>query len=78
MNNGEPRSTQPLEFGWFVPTAGDATCLVDPAAQIEPSPEMMERVVDAAEAAGFDYLLVPVQTACWEAWITGASLRRRW
>ncbi len=69
--------SRPLEFGWFVPTAGDATCLVDPAAQIEPSGDMMERVVDAAEEAGFEYLLVPVQTACWEAWITGAFLAAR-
>lgn len=76
--NARPRPTvRPLEWGWFVPTAGDATCLVDPAKQIEPSPEMMERVVDAAEAAGFEYLLVPVQTACWEAWVTGAFLAAR-
>ncbi len=68
---------RPLEFGWFVPTAGDATCLVDPTTQIDPSPAMMERVVLAAEAAGFEYLLVPVQTACWEAWITGAFLAAR-
>lgn len=75
MNAETP--VRPLEFGWFVPTAGDATCLVDPEKQIAPSPEMMERVVEAAEAAGFEYLLVPVQTACWEAWITGAFLAAR-
>jgi alkanesulfonate monooxygenase len=38
---------------------------------------MMQRVVAAAEQAGFEYLLVPVQTACWEAWITGAFLAAR-
>lgn len=64
----------PIEFGWFLPTAGDATSLGDPDAQVAPSPEMMERVVTAAEAAGFEYLLVPVQTACWEAWVTGAVM----
>ena len=63
-----------MEFGWFLPTAGDTTCIADPAAQIAPTPEMMERVVAAAEAAKFEYMLVPVQTACWEAWITGAVM----
>lgn len=66
-----------LELGWFLPTAGDATCLADQAAQVDPSPEMLERVVAAAEAARFEYLLVPVQTACWEAWIAGAVLAGR-
>ncbi len=65
---------RPIEFGWFMPTAGDTTCLGDPAAQIDPSPELIERVVKAAEQAGFAYLLVPVGTACWEAWITAAVM----
>ena len=29
-------------------------------------------MVQAAEAAGFEYLLIPVGSVCWEAWITGA------
>jgi alkanesulfonate monooxygenase len=33
---------------------------------------MFDRVILAAEAAGFDYFLVPVSTACWEAWISSA------
>lgn len=72
-----PTPARRLEFGWFVPTAGDATCLADPAAQIEPTPELFERVVAVAEHARFEYLLVPVQTACWEAWITAAVLAGR-
>ena len=31
----------------------------------------------AAEAAGFEYLLIPVGTVCWEAWITGAFMAAR-
>jgi alkanesulfonate monooxygenase len=34
-------------------------------------------VVQAAEAAGFEYLLIPVGTVCWEAWITGAFMAAR-
>ena len=29
---------------------------------------------DHFKAAGFEYLLIPVQTECWEAWITAAMM----
>jgi len=61
-----------LEFGWFLPTSGDTTCYGDRTAFIQPSAELFDRVVLAAEAAGFDYFLVPVATTCWEAWISSA------
>ncbi len=61
-----------LEFGWYLPTSGDTTCYGDPAAQVPPSPAMFDRVVQAAEAAGFEYFLVPVAAPCWEAWISTA------
>ena len=62
----------PLEFGWFLPTAGDTTCYGDRSKFIEPSAELFDRVILAAEAAGFEYFLVPVSMACWEAWISSA------
>jgi alkanesulfonate monooxygenase len=77
---GEARSGGPrgegrrLEFGWFLPTNGDATTLGDRAGQIPASLELFDRVITAAEAAGFEYLLVPVNTDCWEAWITAAMM----
>ncbi|HBK08258.1 MAG TPA: alkanesulfonate monooxygenase [Acetobacteraceae bacterium] len=61
-----------LEFGWFLPTAGDTTCYGDRSKWIVPSAEMFDRVVLAAEAAGFEYFLVPVAATCWEAWISSA------
>ena len=64
----------PLELGWFLPTAGDATSLGDRAGQVPASLELFDRVITAAEAAGFEYLLVPVNTECWEAWITAAMM----
>jgi alkanesulfonate monooxygenase len=63
---------EPLEFGWFLPTAGDTTCYGDPAAWVPPSAELFDRVILAAEEAGFEYFLVPVATSCWEAWISSA------
>lgn len=64
--------TVPLEFGWFLPTSGDTTCYGDRDRQIPPSADLFDRVVLAAEAAGFEYFLVPVAATCWEAWISSA------
>ncbi len=61
-----------VEFGWYLPTHGDTTAFNDAAAVIPPSPELLHRVVAAAEAAGFTYLLIPVGQTCWEAFMTGA------
>ena len=41
-----------LEFGWFLPTAGDTTAYADRDADVPPSLEMFDRIVAAAEAAG--------------------------
>ena len=67
-------SLRPLEFGWFLPTAGDATSLGDRHGLVDSSLELFDRVISAAEEAGFEYLLVPVNTDCWEAWITAAVM----
>ena len=66
-----------LEFGWFLPSTGDTTAIGLASAQVAPSLALFERIVAAAEAAGFEYMLVPVQTACWEAWITSAMMVAR-
>jgi alkanesulfonate monooxygenase len=68
---------RPLEFGWYLPTHGDTTAYAVPDAQVPGSPELCERVVQAAEKAGFEYLLIPVGSVCWEAWITGAFMAAR-
>jgi len=65
---------RPLEFGWFLPTSGDTTCYGDAAKRVPPSLDMFDRVVAAAEAAGFEYLLVPVSAACWDAYIASAVM----
>lgn len=65
-----------LRFGWFIPTAGDTEQLGDPT-QMPPSMELFESVAHAAEEAGFEYVLVPVQTACWEAYISCAFVAAR-
>lgn len=68
---------RPLEFGWYLPTHGDTSAYGVAAAQVAGSSELCDRVVAAAEAAGFEYLLIPVGSTCWEAWITGAFMAAR-
>jgi len=65
---------RPLEFGWFLPTAGDTTCYGAPDAFIPASLDLFTRVVTAAEAAGFEYMLVPVASPCWDAYISCAMM----
>ena len=55
---------RPLEFGWYLPTHGDTTAYGLPEAQIPGSVELCDRVVAAAEQAGFEYLLIPVGSTC--------------
>ena len=68
---------RPLEFGWYLPTHGDTTAYGLMEAQVPGSVELCERVVKAAETAGFEYLLIPVGSVCWEAWIAGAFMAAR-
>ena len=63
-----------LEFGWFLPTAGDTTEYGNADATIETTPDYLQRVALAAERAGFEYMLIPVDQACWEAYIAGAFI----
>jgi hypothetical protein len=68
---------RPLEFGWYLPTHGDTTAYGLVEAQVPGSPELCDRVVQAAERSGFEYLLIPVGSTCWEAWISGAFMAAR-
>lgn len=61
-----------LTFGWFLPTSGDSTCLADPAAHIPQSRELFDEIVGVVDDAGFNYMLMPVNAACWEATVVGA------
>ncbi|MCH9672219.1 MAG: LLM class flavin-dependent oxidoreductase [Gammaproteobacteria bacterium] len=65
---------QSLEFGWFLPTSGDTSAYGVPESTVDITPEHLRRVVHAAEAAHFQYLLIPVDKACWEAYIAGAFM----
>ena len=66
-----------IGFGWFLPTSGDSRCLGDPSRAIPQSRELFDEIVDVVDNAGFTYLLMPVNTSCWEATVTGAYYMAR-
>jgi alkanesulfonate monooxygenase len=68
---------RPLEFGWYLPSNGDTTSYAAGHDAVPPGTPMFDRVVAAAEAAGFEYMLVPVAVPCWEAWVTTAFMAGR-
>jgi alkanesulfonate monooxygenase len=68
-----PSDARALELGWFLPTRGDTDDYGTPL-KVPASLEMFERVAVAAEAAGFEYMLIPVGHQCWDAWMTGALM----
>src|SRR5688500_10766821 len=71
------RDGRGLGVRWFLPTEGATTADGVARAHGASSLPLFARVGAAAEAACFEYMLVPVQTACWEAWISSAMMVAR-
>jgi alkanesulfonate monooxygenase len=63
-----------LHFGWFIPTYGDSAAFGDVESMEPPGMDLFLRVARAAERSGFEYALVPVNPACWEAFIACAMV----
>lgn len=66
-----------LSYGWFCPTNGDTTAFGDPSQSIPQSHEHFLKVAQAAEQAGFEYILVPVTNSCWDAWVVATFIASR-
>ena len=62
-----------IALGWFLPTNGETLDYGEPW-QIPQSNEMFSRVMIAAENAGFEYILRPVASTCWDAWTSSAFM----
>jgi len=61
-----------VDFGWFLPTMGDAEVIGPPT-----RPATLEYLIDvarAAEDAGFVFALVPVGTTCYDAWLASGII----
>jgi alkanesulfonate monooxygenase len=64
-----------IDFGWFLPTMGDGETIGPPTRKA--TLDYLVDVAQAAEAAGFTFALVPVGTACQDAWLASAVVAGR-
>jgi alkanesulfonate monooxygenase len=67
-----PRS--PLDFLWFIPSAGDNRYLSHPETDRPPSPAYLREIGVAADRLGYAGVLLPTGAHCADAWITAASI----
>ena len=66
-----------IHFGWFIPTAGDGEGFGVLEGRVPPGMDLFMDVAQAAEDAGFEFALVPVEVGCWEAWIVCSMIAAR-
>lgn len=64
----------PLDFLWFVPSAGDNPYLSHPETDRAPTPTYLRDVALAADRLGYYGVLLPTGAHCADAWITAASI----
>jgi alkanesulfonate monooxygenase len=64
----------PLDFLWFIPSAGDNRYLSHPETDRAPTPEYLREIGVAADRLGYAGVLLPTGAHCADAWITAASI----
>lgn len=64
----------PLDFLWFIPSAGDNRYLSHPETDRAPSPAYLREIGVAADRLGYAGVLLPTGAHCADAWITAASI----
>lgn len=64
----------PLDFLWFLPSAGDQRYLASTVGARAATPAYLRQVAVAADQLGFSGALLPTGAHCVDAWITAASL----
>lgn len=67
-------SRSPLDFLWFIPSAGDNRYLSHPETNRAPSPAYLREIGVAADRLGYAGVLLPTGAHCVDAWITAASI----
>ncbi|MBB6732331.1 LLM class flavin-dependent oxidoreductase [Cohnella zeiphila] len=68
--------TEKVEFGWFIPTTGDGKHIGVPPER-ESTSEYMVEVAREAEAAGYEFVLIPAGGDCLDAWVVGSWIAAR-
>ena len=69
-----PANKTPLDFLWFIPSAGDNAYLSHPETDRAPTPAYLREIAVAADRLGYSGVLLPTGAHCADAWITAASI----
>ena len=65
---------RPLDFFWFLPTAGDGRYLGADTGNRTPDNAYLREIAVATDRLGYDGVLLPTGQFCEDAWITAASI----
>lgn len=60
-----------IEFGWFLPTTGDGAHIGVPPER-EATAAYLTQVAQAAEKAGYEFVLIPAGGDCLDGWVVGS------
>lgn len=74
MNSHVTITAPPLNFFWFLPTAGDGRYLGSDQGNRAPDNAYMREIAVAADRLGYAGVLLPTGTFCEDSWITAASI----
>lgn len=75
MANGGKKMRE-IEFGWFLPTAGDGK-YVGVESERPATLDYLTEVAQAAEKSGFEFVLIPTGGPCLDAWVVGSAIMGR-
>jgi alkanesulfonate monooxygenase len=66
--------TMSLKFFWYAPTHGDSRYIATGAPEFPGTPDYIAKIAKAAEATGFDGILVPAGPGCSDAFVTATHI----
>ncbi|WP_105372585.1 FMNH2-dependent alkanesulfonate monooxygenase [Neorhizobium huautlense] len=67
-------TSKPIDFLWFIPTAGDGTYLGGSELNRAPDPRYLREIASAVDRLGYSGVLLPTGVSCEESFVTAASL----
>ncbi|QRM55711.1 FMNH2-dependent alkanesulfonate monooxygenase [Sinorhizobium sp. BG8] len=68
------KTDKPIDFLWFIPTAGDGTYLGSNELTRAPDHRYLREIASAVDRLGYQGVLLPTGVACEESFVTAASL----